>query len=133
MRRLSVILTLFALFLSVLSASRPAFALPSVVRGVAENRVFLAELDKLVQFHEYGEHRLYDVQRIGGGRIGLVLLCPLGFEIRTIWDETGEIYKDMFVPEKKKRAEMARVSLRLADAVRLARMAMAYERRGVFD
>ncbi len=131
MRRLSVLFALFALFLLV--TSRPAFALPHVVRGVAENRAFLAELAEFVVSSEYGNHRLYDVRRIGVKRVGLVLLCPLGFEIRMVWDGEDEIYRDMFVPEKSKREAMARASIRLADAVRLARAAVAYERRGVSD
>ena len=118
------VLVTIGLFVSLLAA-RPVYALPLVIEDVARNREFFAG------FTGYEGCYLYDVARIGDGRIGLVLLSPLGFEIRLVLEiQTGEtVYKDIFVPEKGKREAMKRESISVADAVRLAKDVIVRERR----
>lgn len=108
----------------ILLSAAPAFATPPILRKVAENREFLA------RFTGYENCYLYDVSKISDGRVGLILLSPLGFEIRLVLETRGgeTVYKDMFVPEKSKRTAMRRESVSIADAMKLARSAMAYER-----
>ena len=114
-----------AVLLCSLLAAQPVFALPLVIEGVVKNKEFFAE------FSEYEDCYLYDVARIGDERIGLVVLSPIGFEIRLVHEiQSGEmLYKDIFVPEKGKREAMMRESISVADAIRLARSSIAYERR----
>lgn len=114
-----------AVLLCSLLAAQPVFALPLVIEGVVKNKEFFAG------FFEYEDCYLYDVARIGDERIGLVVLSPIGFEIRLVHEiQSGEmLYKDIFVPEKGKREAMMWESISVADAIRLARSSIAYERR----
>lgn len=117
----------------LLLAAGPVHALPLIVGKVAENRDFFAE------FAGYSNCYLYDVSRIDEARVGLIVLSPLGFEVRLVWDtrmnggEGEEVYKDMFVPEKSKRTAMMQESIRVADAVKLAQSMVAHERKGGRD
>ena len=121
MKRILAVTGLLCLLLAV----QPVFALPLVIEGVAKNKEFFAE------FTECEDCYLYDVARISDERIGLVVLSPIGFEIRLVHEiKSGEmLYKDIFVPEKGKRETMMRESISVADAIRLARSAITYERR----
>ena len=106
----------------LLLASHRADALPRLVEEVVKNKEFFAT------FEGYDDHYLYDVHTIGEGRIGLVLLSPLGFEIRLAMEKKGgrAIYENILVPEKSKRVAMRQVSISMADAVKLAKSVVAH-------
>jgi len=121
MKRFWVSISLFVL---LLTSAEPVCALPLVVEKVAANKDFFAG------FTWYLECDLYDVSRIDAERVGLILLSPLGFEVRLVWDaKAGEIYKDLLVPEKGKREAMRRESMPVADAVKLAASLKEHERK----
>lgn len=119
-------LLVIALFFIAFAASLPVYAaVPSLVEDIVANREFFAG------FAGYEEYYLYDVKKIDEGRIGLVLLDPMGCEIRMVSTvKNGEApYKEMIIPEKSKRAEMKSKSIKVVDAIRLAKSAVAYEKR----
>jgi hypothetical protein len=115
-----------SLFTLVFAASLPVYAaVPSLVEKIVENREFFAA------FTGYEDHYLFDAKRFDENRIGLVLLDPMGCEIRMVSAvKSGEaIYVEMIIPEKGKRAEMKSGSIKVVDAIRLAKSALAYEKR----
>jgi hypothetical protein len=119
MKRISAVLALCA----VLLAANPAFALPpyveNMIRNVVRDREFFAG------FWGYERHFLHDVKRLGGGRVGVVLLTPVGFELHMVFDlKTKEmIYETTSVPSKDRREAMRRESIFVADAVKIAKNA----------
>ncbi len=119
-------LLLISLFTFFFLEAKPVCALPMVIEQVARNTEFFAG------FSWYRDCYLYDVSEVGGERVGLILLSPLGFEIRLVWDhKAGEIYKDLLVPEKSRREAMRLESIRVADAVELAALLKTYEQKGL--
>jgi len=113
-----------ACFSIVLLASNPALALPrhieNIMRNVVRNRVFFAG------FWGHERHFLHDVERLGDGRLGVVLLTPIGFELRMVFDLATKkmAYEEMSVPNKNRREIMRRESIFVSDAVKLAKSAM---------
>jgi hypothetical protein len=65
------------------------------------------------------------VERLGDGRVGVVLLTPIGFELHMVFDlETKEmIYETTSVPSKDRREAMRRESIFVPDAVKIAKNA----------
>lgn len=114
----------------LLLASHRADALPRIVEEVVKNKEFFAE------FEGYEDCYLFDVQRLDAvnvdeGRMGLILLDSQDFEIRLVVKiSNGEaVYRDVFVPEKARREAMASKSVRVVDAIGIAKSAMEYERQ----
>ena len=95
---------------------------PAVVESVVRNQDFFTQT---LALRKYENYYLYDVNRLNSGQIGVVLVCPSGFEIRLVYDVNtlGILYYDMLMPEKTKREAMKRKSISVADAVRLATFA----------
>ena len=113
------ILFALSLFVIALAASLPlqASTVPQLIDKVVKNKEFFAE------FTGYEDYRLFDVNRIDEGRMGLVLLDPVGFEIRMVFEtKSGKpIYEEMIIPEKDKRSDMKSKSMKVNDAIHLAR------------
>jgi hypothetical protein len=109
------------LFSASLAFGAPASALPEVVESVVRHREFFARLQG------YGHCFLHDAEKLPGGRVGVVLLTPLNFELRIVFDmETGkEIYRSTTLPEKSRREAMRQMSVSVADAVELAKSAVS--------
>lgn len=108
----------FALSLMlILITALPASAMPEVVARVAQNR------ELFLKIWGYDDHMLHDVNRLDAGRVGVVMLTAVGFELRLVFDAaTGkEIYKDTILAEKSRREEMERQSISVRDAKKLAR------------
>jgi hypothetical protein len=122
MKRISAILALCV----VLLAATPVFALPprveNVIRNVVRDREFFAG------FWGHERHFLHDVERLGDGRVGVVLLTPVGFELHMLFDlKTKEmIYETTSVPSKDRREAMRRNSIFIADAVKIAKNAKIF-------
>jgi hypothetical protein len=59
---------------------------------------------------------------------GVVMLCPVGFHETFVFDcRNGKreiIYRDVYIPRKEKREELRQESILVADAVKLAKLAM---------
>jgi hypothetical protein len=95
---------------------------PKIMRDVTANREFLAGLSG----HE--RYYLYDVFELRKDVFGVVLMDPLGIQETLVYDlRNGEreiIYRDAYIPNKKKRERMMRQSVAVADAVRLAQTAI---------
>ena len=126
MKRFCVVLLLCVMLFSVVPVfGEQQAALPSVILGVVQNREFFARSWVL---RGYEDHFLYDVNRLDNEQIGVVLICPLGFEVRTVYDvNTLDIlYLDTFLPEKSRREAMRRESVSVADAVKLAKSVVNY-------
>lgn len=121
------ILFAISLFVIALAATLPvqASTMPQLIDKVVKNKEFFAE------FTGYEDYRLFDVNRIDEGSIGLVLLDPMGFETRMVFEVASRnaIYEEMIIPEKGKRAEMKNKSMKVADAIRLAKSVLAWGRR----
>lgn len=111
---------------ALLLAASPAFALPPIATRVLTNGDFFAA------FKGYDDCFLYDIERFDGERIGVVLLDSIGFRYLLVFGvKTHEIlYRNVSIPEKKKREAMKRESIRVADAVRLGKAAMARMKTG---
>jgi hypothetical protein len=96
---------------------------PRVMVNVVANRKFLSE------FSGYENYRLYDVYELRKGFFGVVLLCPAGFQETIVYDTRGgkreAVYHDAVIPRKARREEMRDESVLVADAVKLARVAVA--------
>jgi hypothetical protein len=111
----------------VLLAANPAFALPprveNVIRNVVRDREFFAG------FWGHERHFLHDVERLSDGRVGVVLLTPIGFELHMVFDlKTKEmIYETTNVPSKDRREGMKRESIFITDAVKIAKNAVKYQ------
>ena len=122
MKRFITALLLCVMLFSVI----PAFGeqitdLPSVVISVVKNRDFFARRWIL---RGYEDHFLYDVNRLEDGQIGVVLISPVGFEVRAVYDVNtlDVLYLDTLLPEKSRRDVMRRESVSVADAVKLANL-----------
>ena len=119
-------LAVYLLWVMLFSAF-PAFGdmkedLPSIIEGVVQNRDFFARPWVL---KGYEDCFLYEVNRLDGEQIGVVLITPIGFEVRAVYDVNtlDIVYLDTLVPEKSKREEMRRESVSVADAIKLAKRA----------
>jgi hypothetical protein len=96
---------------------------PRVIMSVAANREFMAG------FKGYEDYHLHEVYRLQPGLFGVVMICPVGIEETHVYDtRVGKnelIYRDAVIPTKAKRAELRDDSILVADAVRLAKIAIA--------
>ena len=120
MKRFCVVLALCVLVFSAFPAfGEQKTVLPSVVERVVLNRDFFTQSGILKGYEDY---LLYDVNRLDGERIGVVLICPSGFEVRVVYGvNTLEVlYLDMLLPKKSRREVMRRESVKVEDAVKLA-------------
>ena len=111
---------------ALLLAASPAFALAPIATGVLTNGDFFTA------FKGYDGCFLYDIERLDGERIGVVLLDSIGFSYLLVFDvKTHEVlYRDVSIPVKGKRDAMKRESVLVADAVRLGKAAMARMKTG---
>lgn len=119
-KRLATCFTVFLLFITV-GVLHAGDTVPRIVVDVVANRDFFS------RFTGFDDLMLFDVQRLSVERIGVVLLTHAGFEERYVFN-TGtmkKLYMDTFIPVKAKREEMAARSIRVTDAVRLARFALS--------
>jgi hypothetical protein len=95
---------------------------PKVMLSVARYREFMAD------FTGYDDYSLLDVYEWRPGMFGVVMLCPVGFHETLVYDCRNEkkevVYRDMYVPRKEKREELRRESILVADAIRLAKIAI---------
>ena len=107
---------------ALLFVASPALALPPVAARVLINGDFFTT------FKGYDDCFLYDIERLDGERIGAILLDSIAFRYLLVFDvKTNEVlYRDLSIPEKKKRGAMRRESIFVADAVRLGKAAMAH-------
>ncbi|GHV31374.1 hypothetical protein FACS1894167_13660 [Synergistales bacterium] len=99
------------------------FARPLVPRIVAltiGNRDFFAK-SKLD-----GRDWLYDVERIGEGMIGVVVIEPPGIEMTYVFGVASgrKLLSSAAIHKKSERAARMNASIRVSDAVRLARAAV---------
>jgi hypothetical protein len=96
---------------------------PKVILSVIRHRDFIAE------FSGYEGYRLLDVYEWRSGMFGVVVLCPEGIRETLVFDcrdsKREIIYRDIYLPMKKKREELRRESILVADAVRLAKLTIA--------
>jgi hypothetical protein len=97
---------------------------PLILEKVVQNQDFFSEPWVL---HEYEDYMLYDVKRLDDGRIGVVFLAPSGMEYRCVYDvETlSAVYMDVAVRKKAQREAMLRESVRVADAIKIAKSCAA--------
>ena len=124
MKRFCVVLLLCVMFFSVVPVfGEQQVALPSVILGVVQNREFFARSWVL---RGYEDCFLYDVNRLDDEQVGVVLITPLGFEVRVVYevDTLDVLYLDTVLPEKSRREAMRRESVSVADAVKLAKSAV---------
>jgi hypothetical protein len=98
---------------------------PKVIVDVVTNREFLAG------FSGHEDYHLHDVYEWRPGLVGVVMICPAGIKETHVYDTRNEkmelIYRDAVVPSKAKRAELRDESILVADAVRLAKSALAHD------
>jgi hypothetical protein len=71
------------------------------------------------------------------GVIGVAMLCPVGFHETLIYDCRGGkrevIYRDAYIPTKKRRGELRREGVTVSEAVKLARTAVQAEGRNILS
>ncbi|MDR1510826.1 MAG: hypothetical protein LBS53_14475 [Synergistaceae bacterium] len=95
---------------------------PKVILSVARHRGFMAD------FTGYDDYSLLDVYEWRPGMFGVVMLCPAGIHETFVHDcrdgKREVIYRDVYIPNKAKREELRRESIYVADAVRLAKLAI---------
>jgi len=98
---------------------------PRVILNVVQHREFMAD------FKGYGDYSLLDVYQWRSGFFGVVMLCPAGFHETLIFDcRDGKreiVYRDAYIPRKEKREELRHESILIAEAVKLAKSAIAHE------
>jgi hypothetical protein len=104
------------------SSTGQAVDVPRAVTAAIETREFMAG------FTGYDDYSLLDVYWWKKDFYCVVMLCPAGIHETFVFDCRGgkqeAVYRDVFIPKKKTRAEMRRDSILVSDAVRLARAAM---------
>jgi hypothetical protein len=97
---------------------------PKVILNVVQHREFM------VDFSGYENYSLLDVYQWRTGFFCVVALCPAGFHETFVFDcrdgKKEVVYRDVYIPRKEKREELRRESILVADAVRLARSAIAH-------
>jgi hypothetical protein len=102
-----------------------AVDVPKLAVEVVKCREFMAK------FAGYGDYNLCDVYEWKPGLFGVVMLCPVGFRETIVFDtrdgKMEAIYRDATIPPKKRREEMRRESIKVADAVQLAKSAVEYQ------
>jgi hypothetical protein len=95
---------------------------PKVIMNVVRNREFMAD------FTGYGDYSLLDVYQWRAGFFDVVMLCPAGIHETMVFDcrdgKREVIYRDVYIPRKERREELRRESILVADAVRLAKIAL---------
>jgi hypothetical protein len=96
---------------------------PNAVTAAIAQREFMAS------FTGYDDYSLLDAYRWRPGFYAVIMLCPAGIHETFVFDcrdgKREAVYHDVFVPEKKTRAEMRKNSILVRDAVRLAKGAIA--------
>jgi hypothetical protein len=99
-------------------------ALPPIIEKVIRNRDFFTK-----PLWSREDCFLFDVNRLDKDRISVDLLAPSGFEYLMVYDvATREvIYSNALVPDKDRREEMSRESIRVTDAVKLAQSVVRYK------
>jgi hypothetical protein len=99
-----------------------AVDVPDAVNAAIARREFM------VGFTGYDDYSLLDVYWWRPGFYGVVMLCPVGFHETIIFDcrdgKREVVYRDVYIPKKKTRAEMRENSILVRDAVRLAKAAV---------
>ncbi|GHV57217.1 hypothetical protein FACS1894216_21670 [Synergistales bacterium] len=102
------------------------FAPPSVPRIVA---LTVANRDFFAKSKLDGCDWLYDVERISGNMIGIVLIEPLGVEITYVFDVASgrKLLSSAAIHGKRERVARMRESIRVSDTVKLVRLAMEKE------
>jgi hypothetical protein len=115
------IIAAFVLFCSPVQA----VDVPRAALAAVEQREFMAG------FTGYDDYSLLDVYVWTDGLIGVAMLCPVGFRETHVYDcrNGGRklIYRDAYVPTKKRREELRRESVTIYEAVRLAKAAVQAE------
>jgi hypothetical protein len=105
-----------------------AIDVPRAAVSAVANRAFMAD------FTGYGDYSLLDVYEWKKGLVVVVALCPVGFHETHVYDlrNGGQelIYRDAYIPSKKRREEMRKESITVAAAVNLARKAIEAESLG---
>jgi hypothetical protein len=100
-----------------------AVDVPRTALAAVACREFMAD------FKGYGDYSLIDVYKLRPGVFGVSMLDPAGVRETIVFDCRGGrreiIYRDMYVPNKAKRANMRRESVAVSNAIRLARAALA--------
>jgi hypothetical protein len=95
---------------------------PKVILNVVQHREFIAD------FTGYDDYSLLDVYEWRSGMFGVVMLCPAGIHETFVFDcregKREVIYRDVYIPRKGKREELRRESILVADAVRIAKLAI---------
>jgi hypothetical protein len=104
------------------SSAGHAVDVPRAVTAAIEAREFMAG------FSGYDDYSLLDVYELRPGFIGVAMLCPIGFHETLVFDyRNGNrevVYRDAYIPSKKRREAMRREGISAADAVKLARAAL---------
>jgi hypothetical protein len=102
-----------------------AIDVPRAAVSAVANREFMAG------FKGYGDYSLLDVYVWREGLIGVTMLCPAGFHETHVYDCRNDgqelIYRDVYIPSKKRRAELRKESVTVSEAVSLARKAIEAE------
>jgi hypothetical protein len=98
---------------------------PKVIMSVIRHRDFMAD------FSGYENYSLLDVYEWRPGMFGVVMLCPAGIHETLIFDcrdgKSEIVYRDVDIPRKEKREELRKESILVADAVRLANLALYHD------
>jgi hypothetical protein len=105
-----------------------AIDVPRAAVSAVANREFMAD------FTGYDDYSLLDAYEWKKGLIVVVMLCPVGFHETHVYDLRGAgrelIYRDAYIPSKKRREEMRKESVTVAAAVNLARKTIEAESLG---
>jgi hypothetical protein len=100
-------------------------SLPETISQTPLVEKIVAHRDFFMRFNGYDgdENLLCDVEELGEGKIGLLLLEPSGFLKSLVFDRStlGEIHKEASIPSKKVRADLARNAVLISDARLIAR------------
>jgi hypothetical protein len=102
-----------------------AVDVPSVAVEIARHREFMAK------FTGYDDYSLLSVYEWKPRLFAVVMLCPVGFREILVFDtrdgKMEVIYRDATIPPKNRREEMRQESIKVADAVKLAKSAVEYQ------
>lgn len=83
-----------------------------LVQAIWQEKSFIATL------RGYDADALYDIRSIGGKRIGVIFLEPMGYLKQMVFDgETRKpIYEDVSIPKKEVRQRIREMSILFKDA-----------------
>jgi hypothetical protein len=106
--------------------SEPVNIVPTHKSDIAETVARYGSF--VMRLNDYDDHFLYDIRPLGDNRMGVIMLCPKGYEKNFVFQSSGtritSIYEYVNVPQKTLLKTIQRKAVPVSDARKFAREAV---------